>query len=128
MENLVAILENDAQLSFRMQEILKEKNIFVLDADNTIDFFFVIDHLGEDLDLVILDLCYEEGLTNLLQEVREKLGDTPVVVLTYDRDEAFLEEAVLAGATDFIFKPVSEQAFRAKVYRYLNILKIVAAN
>jgi len=75
---------------------------------------------GEDPDLVLLDLVMpgRSGL-DLLSDLRERVPDAPVVVLTATKTVATAVEAMKRGAADYVTKPFEVDALRLKVRRFL---------
>lgn len=73
---------------------------------------------SEKLDLLLLDLEMEtmHGL-EVIRDVRsiERFLDLPIVVLTGRQDEAIERAALEAGATDFVYKPVSPEVLRLRI-------------
>jgi putative two-component system response regulator len=75
-------------------------------------------------DLVIVDYLMPgmNGL-ELIQEMRATAMHThvPVVMITADRDRALRLQAIAAGATDFLTKPVDPFELRARVTNLLDL-------
>jgi diguanylate cyclase (GGDEF)-like protein len=82
--------------------------------------------LGTDLipDLVIaaLDLPGMDG-ASFIRNLRSKetLSDVPVIIVTGSEDSEARHEALDAGATDFLLRPVNRREFRARVRNVLRL-------
>ncbi len=64
----------------------------------------------ETFDVILLDMDMPEvGGLDILNEVRDKKVETPVVVLTGVNDVELAVKAVKLGAFDYLIKPVDEE-------------------
>jgi CheY-like chemotaxis protein/anti-sigma regulatory factor (Ser/Thr protein kinase) len=78
--------------------------------------------LSEQPNIVFLDSALEsEDITAALQELRRIAGSNyvPIMVLTNRGDETSMERLVAAGADDFLVKPWSSAALKAKLTAHL---------
>lgn len=79
---------------------------------------------SEPVDLVLLD-AEMPGMGGLellgLMQASEDLARIPVVLLTSHRDESTEEAAFLAGAVDYIPKPIRARVLRARVSTQLRL-------
>lgn len=84
---------------------------------------------GEGYDLVITDLRMPnmDGM-QLLQAVKERAPQTPVIVITAFGSIESAVEAMRAGAIDYITKPFEEQALTLAIERALNFGRILEEN
>ncbi len=102
----VLLVEDDADLSAQIAELLRGDNFAVDLADNGRDALAL--GLEEPFDAVILDpgLPEMDGIS-VLKRWRAEGRLMPVIVLTASRkDVADMKEAVKAGATNYLTKPV----------------------
>src|SRR5690606_17322029 len=78
-----------------------------------------------DFNIVFVDwiLPGKSGYT-MMQEYREdrKYDDVAFVMVTSESDERHMIEALKAGATSYIVKPVTQQLFKDKVEKVLEWL------
>jgi two-component system chemotaxis response regulator CheY len=77
-------------------------------------------------DIVFLDWYMPgKGGFTLMQECREdrRFDDIAFVMVTAESNEKSMIEALKAGATSYIVKPITREAFEEKVARVLNWLK-----
>lgn len=75
-------------------------------------------------DLLLLDyhMPCENGL-DVLRRVRAISGSLPVLILTIEQDPATAERLLLAGAWDFINKPVRLADFLSRIRLHLRLLE-----
>jgi len=77
-------------------------------------------------DLVLLDWNMPR-LTGIdfLKEVRaiEKFKNLPIIMVTSEAARYNIIEALKAGATDYIPKPINEKLFKSKLTKILNLNK-----
>ncbi len=102
----ILLVEDDADLSTQIAEMLRGDNFAVDLADNGPDALQL--GLDEPFDAVILDpgLPGMDGIS-VLKRWRGEGRAMPVIVLTASRkDVADMKEAVKAGATNYLTKPV----------------------
>ena len=74
--------------------------------------------------LVLLDIMlpYLNGL-QLLAHIRQKAGwqHVPIIMLTADSNERDIEQALAAGANDYIVKPFNPRELTARLQRFLKV-------
>ena len=80
-------------------------------------------YLGEQkVDLILLDWNMPElsGI-DFLRQVRAQpeYAELPIIMVTSEAAKYNVIEALKAGATDYIIKPVSEKNFREKMSKVL---------
>lgn len=74
--------------------------------------------------LVLLDIMlpYLNGL-QLLAQIRQKAEwqNVPIIMLTADSNERDIEQALAAGASDYMVKPFNPRELTARLRRFINI-------
>jgi DNA-binding response OmpR family regulator len=74
--------------------------------------------------LVLLDIMlpYLNGL-QLLAHIRQKADwqHVPIIMLTADSNERDIEQALAAGANDYIVKPFNPRELTARLQRFLRV-------
>ncbi|NJL24767.1 MAG: response regulator [Calothrix sp. SM1_5_4] len=81
---------------------------------------------GNPYHLVLCDwmMPVMDGYTMLLEcRKMPELSDTPFVMITAESNKDMIVQALRGGATDYLMKPVSEEALRRKVRRFLEELE-----
>ena len=81
------------------------------------------------VDLILLDVYMPgtDGLVLLKQlKAHETWRHLPVIMLTGDTDEKLLSDCFEAGAFDFINKPISEVALRARIKSALEVQSYIS--
>jgi CheY-like chemotaxis protein len=77
---------------------------------------------SESFDLILMDVNMPvmDGLTatRLIRALPGAVAQTPIVVVTADVMNEAREQALLAGADDFISKPLNVDQLRAVVRKY----------
>jgi DNA-binding response OmpR family regulator len=108
------VIDDDPTIRLLVTKLLQEVGFAVDTAD-----------LGEsgrvlamvnDYDAIVLDLSLPDGNgIPLVQALRRKSRDTPVIVLTGNTDKAAVVMALDAGADDYLTKPVDFDVFKARI-------------
>lgn len=108
------IIEDERSIARFLRRILEEEG-FAVDVEesgeNGQTLAFVCDY-----DVIVLDL----GLPDrpgaaIIQELRHKGRNTPVLVLTGAGDRDTMVRTLDVGADDFVTKPVDREAFMARI-------------
>ncbi|MFH8839025.1 HAMP domain-containing protein [Streptomyces sp. NPDC017868] len=113
----VLVIDDDARNVFALTAMLQGAGLHVLAADNgEAGIALLADH--KDVDLVMMDLMMA-GLdgyatTRAIRRMPEH-GDLPVIVVTAKAMPGDRAEALAAGATDYVTKPVNAQDLLAAI-------------
>ena len=107
----VLIVDDDIRNTFALAQILEEKEIDVVEAENGLD---ALDRLREnkDIDLVLMDIMMPEMDGYQAMEAIRKMGgisEIPIITITAKAMKDDYEKAIRAGANDYITKPVDEE-------------------
>jgi diguanylate cyclase (GGDEF)-like protein len=73
---------------------------------------------SKQFDVVLLDLTSGDGGVGLFRALKERAGETPIVVLAGLDDEEVAVQAVAAGAQDYIVKGHVTNRYLANALRY----------
>ena len=124
MKKKRALLVDDVPEYTHTLEIFLEE---VFDVDKAHSFEEAVEFLRENsYDLVITDIRLNEvekdskGL-NIIQIVKEKNRNIPVIVISGYKDLGFAVEALSRGAAYFIEKPINIKQFK-KILKELGIV------
>lgn len=108
------IIEDERSIARFLRRILEEEG-FAVDVEDSGEQGQTL-ALVNDYDVIVLDLGLPDrpGAT-IIQELRRKGRNTPVLVLTGAGDINTMVRTLDVGADDFVTKPVDSQAFKARV-------------
>ncbi len=114
------MIEDDAITSTMLRFLLERDGYTVVHAGDGQQALECIDGMAAPA-LVLLDvmLPYRNGL-DILTHLRNKPGwqDVPVVMLTSDSAEQDIQQALDAGANDYLVKPFNPRELTARLHRY----------
>ncbi len=82
--------------------------------------------LEEDFAVILLDIQMPgmDGFeAAMLIRQRERSSRTPIVFLTALHDQEFVDRGYLAGAVDFMFKPIQPAILRSKVSVFIDLYR-----
>ena len=108
------VVDDDPTIRLLVTKLLEEGG-FAVDTAATSESGRVL-AMVNDYDAIILDLILPDGNgIPLVQALRQKNRDTPVLVLTGETDKATIVMALDAGADDYFTKPINFDEFKARV-------------
>lgn len=108
------VVDDDPTIRLLVTKLLEEGG-FAVDTADTGESGRVL-AMVNDYDAIILDLVLPDGNgIPLVQALRRKSRDTPVLVLTGNTDKAAVVMALDAGADDYVTKPIDFDEFKARV-------------
>ncbi|MFQ4140922.1 PAS domain-containing protein [Chlorogloeopsis sp. ULAP02] len=120
MTNLILIVDDDHLMQTQLRELLEAAEYRVVQASNAQAALTTYAQLQPDLVLLDAIMPGMDGFACCQQLQRLPGGDrTPVLMITALYDEASVERAFAAGATDFITKPIHWPILRQRVRRLL---------
>ena len=118
----VLVVDDSAIMRRILTNILKEKNIKdedIVDAPNGKAALDILNK--DDISLMLLDWNMPElnGL-DLVKIVRQidKYKDLPIIMVTSEAAKYNVMEAIKAGVTDYLIKPVSGVTLKPKIAAY----------
>lgn len=117
----VLIVEDEASSVRLLNNILSESNLNVKLSINMqgSDCLEQAERIGADLILLDLGLPDKHGL-HILKELKQKLPDVPVIIITVEDDSDMIVECMKEGAYDYITKPVNTLRTLASVRHALS--------
>jgi len=121
----ILIVDDDPYFLRVLSRILSGENFQVRTAEGAVEASRILQE--DSFDLVISDLRLPDGDgLSLLQEIRAAGSDVPVVILTaYGEVDSYLE-AMNAGATEYLNKPVKSDELLAVVRNCLRSSRATA--
>ena len=110
----ILIVDDDPYFLRVLSRILTGENFQVKTAEGAVEATQILEE--NSFDLVISDLRLPDGDgLSILQEIRKSGSEIPVVILTaYGEVDSYLE-AMNAGATEYLNKPVKSEELLAVV-------------
>jgi len=111
-----------------MVDILVHHNYSVIAVDNGRDVQKQL-KLNPGIDLLVMDYWMQDpsGL-EMCRKLREVYSrdDLPILMLTTTIDPSVVEQALLSGANDFIYKPYQANELIARVYSLVQVKKTLS--
>jgi PAS domain S-box-containing protein len=115
----ILVVDDDIRNIFAIAQILEEKEIEVLEAENGEDALNIIKE-NNDIDLVLMDIMMPimDGYETM-KKIRETPGkeNIPIITLTAKAMKEDYQKAIDFGANDYISKPVD-------IDKLLSLIKI----
>ena len=118
----ILIADDNLDILAGFSELLEIENYQVYTETNGMDAVKSAKSIEPDLILLDINMPGLSGLDacKILRESPETQL-TPIVIITGDRDESTLAEAIEAGSDDFITKPPNEIILKSKIASLLNL-------
>lgn len=117
----ILIIDDDARNIFALSLVLRGRGYVVLSASNAGDGIELL-HTNKNIHIMLLDMMMPDmdGYQALgLIKSDETLKDIPVIAVTAQAMQGDREKCLLAGATDYISKPIDMDKLQAILIQYL---------
>ena len=110
----------DAQL---FEALVSSAEFDQLTLHHTQRFHDALDTIADNcFDIVLLDLSLPDGCgVDLVKQLKERIPQIPIVVLTGLKDESMAVEALQEGAQDYLVKTDTFSPQRLKTLGYVDI-------
>ncbi len=115
---VIFVVDDDDQVRATIRDVLEDDGRLVEDYA-TCEAFLALYHPGREACLVIDAYLPGMGGLELLRRLREAGHDLPAIMITGNSDVPMAVQAMKAGASDFIEKPVTRDELLACVGRAL---------
>ncbi|MFI5231959.1 MAG: response regulator transcription factor [Gemmatimonadales bacterium] len=108
------VVDDDPTICLLVRTLLEESGFAVDTADSGESGRVLA--MVNDYDAIVLDLVLPDGNgIPLVQALRRKSLDTPVIVLTGNTEKSAVVMALDAGADDYLTKPIDFDVFKARI-------------
>lgn len=113
METKILVVEDDADISYILCELLAQHGFVTIAAYSGSEAVLRLEH--ERFDLILLDLMLpgKSGL-QVLGEIRSR-SDVPVIVLTAVSDKESVIRLLKTGSDDYVIKPFDHGELLARI-------------
>ncbi len=110
------IVDDIKSIRLYLKEIFKSLNLKIFEAENGEKALTLIQEHSFDLILMDIEMPGESGI-EITRKVRKELKfkHTPIIIMTSLKDPKLMKEAFLAGASDYIHKPLVPEEVIARV-------------
>jgi signal transduction histidine kinase len=112
----VLLVDDEPNIRWTMAEFLKRAGYDTLTASDFESALGVLDQTQIDAAVIDIILPRKSGI-ELLEELRRRDANVPVIMMTGEPNISHLPDIVRAGAYDFISKPVTKDALIKSVAR-----------
>lgn len=120
----VIIYEKNRLLTARLKNLLQIDNDVFYETATKQELRNVLFKTEGGSRVIVADTDGErDGGLFFLGELKEKTGDSPVIVLSSNGSRRFFIDSIKLGAADFILKPFEDKALLDKMENFLSVRK-----
>jgi DNA-binding response OmpR family regulator len=105
-------LDDDSRISFLLERAIGKKSIYFSSAKDLEDKMSDLEPVALFVDV---HLSSRENRLDIIPKLKERWPFSPVIVITDDRQDDAVSNALSKGADDFIFKPVNPKEVVARM-------------
>lgn len=122
----VLIVDDDAQLLEALRQLLQPWGFQITLLSQPQQFWQTLEQVEPDLLLLDIEMPELNGI-DLCQVVRNDLrwGDLPILILSARNDETTVQKVFMAGADDYVSKPIRSAELVARVLARLERAKVL---
>lgn len=115
----VLVLDSDQEVCDFIINALSEINIYGEAFNEGAELFNRLERFNPDLLIMDIQLPDYDGI-NLLRVLRSDFyyKDLPVIIITKESGESYIEEAYRIGIDDYIIKPLVHNVFKARIFSF----------
>ena len=115
----VLIADDDSMSRMIIRKLLEEMNIKVLEAHNGNKVLDVFKAIACDLVIMDIQMPGMDGL-EAVRQLREMDSEVSVLALSGYSDDDLVSQAMQAGMSDYLVKPVTKKVLYRKLRKYLS--------
>ena len=114
MSLYIGTIDDDPDILYTLEAMASTQGWYMVTSTDPQTCFQWIS--GKEIDILLVDFHMPEmnGL-EVIRKARELSGDVVLIALTIEDDEKLASELLLAGADDFITKPIHLADFKARI-------------
>src|SRR5579883_10015 len=121
MAGLILVVDNNSVTRMHLREWLEQAGYRVVEARDSEQALALYKQIQPDLVLLDAFILEMDGVSCFAELLKHPgSSNTPVLVMTSLDDQASMEQAFAAGASDVILKPIQWQVLHHRVCRLLN--------
>ena len=115
-QSVLVVEDNPDVLHVLMWALTEEAGYTAHSAPDLETARVLMSKLGQDLDLVLLDMQLPDGNgISFCASIRRQGNNLPIIILSRHASEDDVERAFVAGASDYLIKPIYSSVLLAHV-------------
>lgn len=119
MKKTILLVTRTDLLQFRMESIFTDINHELTITHSRIDAIHKLNYFNNAFDLFILDLDDDIEMFSLIDEIKNRKINKPIILLSSFNDKATFIKAIKLGVDDFIIKPFDDERMTSTINKYL---------
>jgi|GEM_PF-6553647 len=128
MEKTMLLVTKTDLLQFRMESLLSKINHELIITHSKIDAIHKLNYFNNELDLFILDLDDDIEMFSLINEIKSRKINKPIILLSSFNDKSTFIKAIKLGIDDFIIKPFDDERMTTTLDKYLKQTTVEVRN
>lgn len=122
---VVVLVEPNTIVKNRIRSVLANQQVKIYEVGDRRELLSILSKNDYNVDLVITEIEIDtkssfDGIS-LIQLVKEKRSEIPVVILTSVSKKDVITKCLLEGASDYILKPFEDDFLKNKLLKYINL-------
>lgn len=119
MKKTIILITKTDLLQYRFETLLDSIDHELIISASKIETLKHLNYLNNQVDLFIFDLDDSIEMFSLIQEVKERDIQTPIILLSSFNDKNTFLNAIKLGIDDFIIKPFDDERMNLTINKYL---------